>query len=173
MSSIPFDLTTIKAFVLDMDGVVSATVSPVDPSGMPMRTVNVKDGYAMQYAVKQGYTIAIISGGTSEAMRLRFEQLGVQHIYMRIKDKVAQLRELERITGIAPSAMAYIGDDIPDIEVMKLVGLPCAPADAAPEVKQVAQYISLCDGGYGVVRDVIEQTLKAVGKWGTSEGFGW
>lgn len=173
MSSIPFDLTKIKAFVLDMDGVISATVSPVDPSGMPMRTVNVKDGYAMQYAVKQGYTIAIISGGTSEAMRLRFEQLGIQHIYMRIKDKVSQLRELERLTGINASEMAYIGDDIPDVEVMRAVALPCAPADAAPEVKSVAHYISLCNGGYGVVRDVIEQTLKACGKWNTSEGFGW
>lgn len=173
MSSIPYDLKKIKAFVLDMDGVVSATVSPVDPTGMPMRTVNVKDGYAMQYAVKQGYTIAIISGGTSEAMRLRFEQLGVQYVYMRIKDKVMQLRELERITGISASEMAYIGDDIPDVGVMRIVGLPCAPADAAPEVKQAALYISLCDGGYGVVRDVIEQTLKAVGKWGMSEGFGW
>lgn len=173
MSSIPHDLTQIKAFVLDMDGVISATVSPIDASGMPMRTVNVKDGYAMQYAVKQGYTIAIISGGESSAMRLRFEQLGVQHVYMRIKDKAHKLRELEQITGIPASQMAYIGDDIPDIEVMRLVGLPCCPADAAPEVKSVARYISLCDGGYGVVRDLIEQTLKANSKWGTSEGFGW
>ncbi len=173
MSSIPHDLTQIRAFVLDMDGVVSATVSPVDVSGMPMRTVNVKDGYAMQYAVKQGYTIAIISGGESQPMRQRFEQLGVQHIYMRIKDKAGKLRELETLTGIPTWQMAYIGDDIPDIEVMRLVGLPCAPADAAPEVKAVAKYISLCDGGYGVVRDLIEQTLKACGRWGTSEGFGW
>lgn len=173
MSSIPYDLKQIRAFVLDMDGVISATVSPIDASGMPMRTVNVKDGYAMQYAVKQGYTLAIISGGESEAMRLRFRQLGVQHVYMRIKDKANQLRELEQLTGIPASQMAYIGDDIPDIEVMRLVGLPCCPADAAPEVKSIAQYISLCDGGYGVVRDLIEQTLKANDKWGTSEGFGW
>lgn len=173
MSSIPFDLTKIKAFVLDMDGVVSATVSPVDVSGMPMRTVNVKDGYAMQYAVKQGYLLAVISGGESQAMRMRFEQLGVQHIYMRAKDKVGKLRELESLSGIKACEMAYIGDDIPDIDVMRLVALPCAPADAAPEVKQVARYISLCDGGYGVVRDIIEQTMKAQGKWGMSEGFGW
>lgn len=173
MSSIPFDLTKIKAFVLDMDGVVSATVSPVDVSGMPMRTVNVKDGYAMQYAVKQGYLLAVISGGESQAMRMRFEQLGVQHIYMRAKDKVGKLRELESLSGIKACEMAYIGDDLPDIDVMRLVALPCAPADAAPEVKQVARYISLCDGGYGVVRDIIEQTMKAQGKWGMSEGFGW
>lgn len=173
MSSIPFDLKKIKAFVLDMDGVVSATVSPVDPSGMPMRTVNVKDGYAMQYAIKQGFQIAIISGGESLAMRYRFEHLGVQNIFMRVKDKEAKLRELEALIGISASEMVYIGDDIPDVCVMRLVGLPVAPADAAPEVKRVARYISLCDGGYGVVRDVIEQTMKAQGKWGDSEGFGW
>ncbi len=173
MSSIPFDLSTIKAFVLDMDGVVSATVSPVDPSGMPMRTVNVKDGYAMQYAVKQGFTLAIISGGESLAMRYRFESLGVQHIFMRVKDKSAKLDELVALTGIKAEEMAYIGDDIPDISIMKRVGLPVAPADATAEVKAVARYISLCDGGYGVVRDLIEQTMKAQNKWGDSEGFGW
>ncbi|KGN82289.1 MULTISPECIES: HAD family hydrolase [unclassified Porphyromonas] len=173
MSSIPFDLKKVKAFVLDMDGVVSATVSPVDISGMPMRTVNVKDGYAMQYAVKRGYTIAVISGGQSDAMRMRFEQLGVQYIYMRAKDKVEKLEELEQLSGITRQQMVYIGDDIPDIEIMRLVALPCAPADAAPEVKQVARYISLCDGGYGVVRDVIEQTLKANDQWDLGEGFGW
>lgn len=173
MSSIPHDLRDIHAFVLDMDGVVSATVSPVDASGMPMRTVNVKDGYAMQYAVKRGYTIAIISGGESVPMRQRFEQLGVQYIYMRIKDKVAKLSELSAETGIPASQMVYIGDDIPDIGVMRQVGLPCCPADAVSEVKEVARYISLANGGYGVVRDVIEQTLKASGHWDASEGFGW
>ncbi len=173
MSSIPFDLRQIRAFVLDMDGVVSATVSPVDPSGMPMRTVNVKDGYAMQYAVKQGFTLAVISGGESLAMRYRFENLGVQHIYMRAKDKVARLEELIEATGIPAEAMAYIGDDVPDVPVMRRVGLAVAPADAVPEVKAVAHYISPYDGGYGVVRDLIEQTMKAQGVWGDSEGFGW
>ncbi len=173
MSSIPFDLRQIRAFVLDMDGVVSATVSPVDPSGMPMRTVNVKDGYAMQYAVKQGFMLAVISGGESLAMRYRFENLGVQHIYMRAKDKVARLEELIEATGIPAEAMAYIGDDVPDVPVMRRVGLAVAPADAVPEVKAVAHYISPYDGGYGVVRDLIEQTMKAQGVWGDSEGFGW
>ncbi|MDY3091071.1 MAG: HAD hydrolase family protein [Porphyromonas sp.] len=173
MSSIPFDLRQIRAFVLDMDGVVSATVSPVDPSGMPMRTVNVKDGYAMQYAVKQGFMLAVISGGESLAMRYRFENLGVQHIYMRAKDKVARLEELIEATGIPAEAMAYIGDDVPDVPVMRRVGLAVAPADAVPEVKAVAHYISPYDGGYGVVRDLIEQTMKAQDCWGDSEGFGW
>ncbi len=173
MSSIPFDLKKIKVFVLDMDGVVSATVSPVDANGMPMRTVNVKDGYAMQYAVKQGYTLAVISGGESTAMRLRFEQLGVQHIYMRAKDKLAKLKELEELTGLSRNEMVYIGDDLPDVEIMTEVALPVAPNDAVPEAKEAAKYISPRDGGYGVVRDVIEQTLKANGKWSVGEGFGW
>ncbi len=173
MSSIPFDLKKIKVFVLDMDGVVSATVSPVDANGMPMRTVNVKDGYAMQYAVKQGYTLAVISGGESAAMRLRFEQLGVQHIYMRAKDKLAKLKELEDLTGLSRDEMVYIGDDLPDVEIMQEVALPVAPKDAVPEAKEAAKYISHCEGGYGVVRDVIEQTLKANGKWSVGEGFGW
>ncbi len=173
MSSIPFDLKKIKVFVLDMDGVVSATVSPVDANGMPMRTVNVKDGYAMQYAVKQGYVLAVISGGESAAMRLRFEQLGVQHIYMRAKDKLAKLKELEELTGLSRNEMVYIGDDLPDVEIMQEVALPVAPNDAVPEAKEAAKYISSRDGGYGVVRDVIEQTLKANGKWSVGEGFGW
>lgn len=173
MSSIPFDLTKIKAFVLDMDGVISANVSPIGQDGMPMRTVNVKDGYAMQYAVKQGYIISIISGGASEAMEQRFRQLGAAHVYMRISDKAAQLEVLCRESGLKPEEIAYIGDDIPDITIMKLVALPCAPADAAPEVKSVAKYISLCNGGYGVVRDVIEQTLRANDCWSLSVGFGW
>lgn len=173
MSSIPYDLREIRAFVLDMDGVVSASVSPVTESGAPMRTVNVKDGYAMQYAVKQGYLIAVISGGESEAMRLRFRSLGVQHIYMRIKDKEACLSELEQESGIPRSAMVYIGDDLPDVPIMRQVALPCAPKDAAPEAKAAAKYVSPCDGGYGVVRDVIEQTLRASGLWGIGEGFGW
>ena len=121
MSSIPFDLSKIRAFVLDMDGVVSATVSPIGPDGMPMRTVNVKDGYAMQFAVKQGYTLAVISGGASEAMTQRFHQLGAKHVYMRVSDKAAQLDILCQEAGITPDQIAYIGDDIPDIPIMKLV----------------------------------------------------
>jgi probable hydrolase len=140
---------------------------------MPMRTVNVKDGYAMQYAVKQGYTLAVISGGASEAMTERFRNLGAKYIYMRISDKARQLELLCEESGLRPEEIAYIGDDIPDIPVMRLVALPCAPADAAPEVKSIAKYISLYNGGYGVVRDVIEQTLKANGCWSLSEGFGW
>ncbi len=173
MSSIPFDLKKIKVFIFDMDGVISATVSPVDANGMPMRTVNVKDGYAMQHARKKGFPIAIISGGESKPMSLRFEQLGIKHIYMREKDKLARLSKLEQLTGYSRQEMAYIGDDMPDIEIMQAVGLSVAPKDAAQEVKDIASYISNKEGGYGVVRDLIEQTLKAHQCWDTGEGFGW
>ncbi len=173
MSSIPYDLSKIKAFIFDMDGVISATVSPVDINGLPMRTVNVKDGYAMQYAIKQGFPIAIISGGESEAMTMRFQNLGIKHIYMKIKNKIEYLAKFEAETGIDRSEMIYVGDDVPDMEIMEAVALPCAPRDAVAEVRGIAKYISNRDGGYGVVRDVIEQTLKSHGKWSTGEGFGW
>lgn len=165
MSSIPFDLKQIRAFVLDIDGVISSAISPLDPWGNPMRTANIKDGYAMQLAIQKGYLIAIISGGDSPSMRQRLERLGIQHIYMKVKDKGLQLQELSHLVQIPPSAMAYIGDDMPDLTAMRQVALPCAPADAANEVKQHARYVSLFKGGEGVVRDVIEQTLKAVGAW--------
>lgn len=173
MSNIPHDLCSIKAFVLDMDGVISSTISPIDKDGMPMRTVNVKDGYAMQYAIKAGFVICVISGGFSQAMKHRFEQLGVQYVYMNIKDKKKQLYEFAKSSGIDTSQMAYIGDDMPDICVMNEVGLPCAPNDAVSEVKSISKYISIYNGGHGVVRDVIEQTLKAQRKWSKGEGFGW
>lgn len=173
MSNIPYDLKGIKCFVLDMDGVISATVSPVAETGFPMRTVNVKDGYAMQYAVKQGYILAVISGGDSQPMRSRFEQLGVQYIYMKIKDKKKQLEILEEASGISRQEMAYIGDDVPDLEIMQAVALSVAPSDAVSEIREAATYVSHYAGGYGVVRDLIEQTLKAQGKWALSEGFGW
>ena len=148
MSSIPFDLSKIRAFVLDMDGVVSATVSPIGPDGMPMRTVNVKDGYAMQYAVKQGYTLAVISGGASEAMTQRFHQLGAKHVYMRVSDKAAQARISSAKKRVLHPTRSPISAMIsPTSPVMKLVALPCAPADAAPEVKSIATYISLCEWG--------------------------
>lgn len=173
MSNIPYDLKTIKAFVLDMDGVISSTISPIDKDGMPMRTVNVKDGYAMQYAIKVGFVICVISGGVSQAMKYRFDQLGVQYVYMSIKDKKKQLYEFSQLANISLDEMVYIGDDIPDLCVMKEVGLPCAPNDAVSEVKSVAKYVSLYNGGHGVVRDVIEQTIKAQKKWSQGEGFGW
>lgn len=173
MSSINYDLTKIKAFVFDVDGVLSADVLFISPEGDPMRTVNIKDGYAMQLAVKKGYHIAIITGGNTEAVRIRFSRLGIEHIYMQAAIKMVNFVDFMQKTGLKPEEVMYAGDDIPDYEVMKVVGLPVAPQDAAPEIKAIAKYISPRKGGDGVARDVIEQTLKAQNHWMGDEAFGW
>jgi 3-deoxy-D-manno-octulosonate 8-phosphate phosphatase (KDO 8-P phosphatase) len=173
MSSINYDLNKIKAFVFDVDGVLSCDVIPLHPNGDPMRTVNIKDGYALQLAVKKGYQVAIITGGYTEAVRIRFSRLGITHIYMKSAVKLKDYQDFLEKTGLQPEEVMYAGDDIPDYEVMKLVGLPVAPADAAPEIKRIAKYISHKNGGHGVARDVIEQTMKAQGNWMGDEAFGW
>jgi len=173
MSSINFDLKKIKAFVFDVDGVLSCDIIPLHPNGDPMRTVNIKDGYAMQLAVKKGYPIGIITGGYTEAVQIRFSRLGIQHIYMRSAVKKNDFADFLEKTGLSPEEIIYVGDDIPDYEVMQMVGLPVAPADAAPEIKEVAKYISPRRGGEGLARDVIEQTMKAQGTWMCDEAFGW
>lgn len=173
MSSINYDLCKIKAFVFDVDGVLSSEVIPLSSEGDPMRTVNIKDGYALQLAVKKGYQVAIITGGYTEAVRVRFSRLGIAHIYMRSAIKINDYNDFIAKTGLNAEEVMFAGDDIPDYEVMKLVGLPVAPADAVPEIKQIAKYISLKKGGEGVARDVIEQTMKAQGTWMSQEAFGW
>ena len=172
MSSINYDLRKIKAFVFDVDGVLSCDVIPLHPNGDPMRTVNIKDGYALQL-VKKGYEVAIITGGYTEAVQIRFSRLGIQHIYMRSAVKVHDFKDFMEKTGLSPEQIMYAGDDIPDYEVMTRVGLPVAPADAAPEIKEIAKYISSRRGGEGVARDVIEQTMRAQGHWFGEEAFGW
>ena len=173
MSSINYDLRKIKAFVFDVDGVLSCDVIPLHPNGDPMRTVNIKDGYALQLAVNKGYEVAIITGGYTEAVQIRFSRLGIQHIYMRSAVKVHDFKDFMEKTGLSPEHIMYAGDDIPDYEVMTRVGLPVAPADAAPEIKEIAKYISSRRGGEGVARDVIEQTMRAQGHWFGEEAFGW
>ena len=173
MSSINYDLTRIKAFVFDVDGVLSREVIPLSPDGDPMRTVNIKDGYALQLAVKKGYHVAIITGAYTEAVRIRFSRLGITHIYLKSAIKIRDYQDFLSKTGVQPEEVMYAGDDIPDYEVMQLAGLPVAPADAAPEIKQIAKYISSRKGGEGVARDVIEQTLKAQGHWMGQEAVGW
>jgi 3-deoxy-D-manno-octulosonate 8-phosphate phosphatase (KDO 8-P phosphatase) len=173
MSSINYDLKKIKAFVFDVDGVLSKDVIPLHPNGEPMRTANTKDGYALQLAVKKGYEVAIITGGYTDSVRIRYEGLGIKHIYMKCAIKTEAFADFLGKTGLSPEEIIYVGDDIPDYEVMNLVGLPVAPADAVPEIKQIAKYISSRNGGEGVARDVIEQTMKVHGNWMGKEAFGW
>ena len=173
MSSINYDLRKIRGFIFDVDGVLSKDVIPLHPNGDPMRTVNIKDGYALQLAVKKGYQVAIITGGYTDSVKMRFERLGVKYIYMRSSVKMKDYTDFMNRTGLKPEEVLYAGDDIPDYEVMKLFGLPVAPADAASEIKDISLYISSKNGGEGIARDVIEQTMKTQGTWLTGEAFGW
>lgn len=173
MSTINYDLSKIKAFIFDVDGVLSPNSIPLSLTGEPMRMVNIKDGYAINLAVKHGYSVAIITGADTENIRLRFSRLGVKDIYMKSRVKIIDFNDYMQKTGFKPEEILYSGDDLPDYHVMEAVGLAVAPADAAPEIKGVAQYISHCKGGDGVARDVIEQVMKAQGKWMGDEAFGW
>ena len=173
MSRINYDLSKIKAFIFDIDGVLSTEVMVTHPNGEPMRTVNVKDGYAMQLAIKQGYIIAILSGCRIESVRRRFNALGVSYIYLASEIKINDFNDFVKKTKLNCDEILYMGDDIPDYEVMTRAGLPCSPADAVPEIKQISKYISPYQGGRGCVRDVIEQVMKAQDTWMKGNVFGW
>jgi 3-deoxy-D-manno-octulosonate 8-phosphate phosphatase (KDO 8-P phosphatase) len=173
MSNINYDLSLIKGFVFDVDGVLSPDSIPLHPSGEPMRVINTKDGYAMQLAVKQGFQLCIITGGDTQAVQKRFHSLGFQYVYLKARHKISEFYDYLSKTGLKPEEICYVGDDLPDYEVMKVVGLPACPADAAPEIKAIAKYISHKNGGQGVGRDLIEQVLKAQDKWMKDDAFGW
>jgi len=158
-------LKNIKAFIFDVDGVFTDGKIYLEPGGDFVRAVDMKDGYAVNYAIKQGYIIGIISGGFSEAVRKRFQYLNVTDIYLNSRDKKSDFEDFYFKYGLKPEEILYMGDDIPDYEVMKICGLATCPADAVEEIKSIASYISTFPGGYGCVRDVIEQVLKLQGKW--------
>ncbi len=171
---INYDLTKIKALCFDVDGVLSAETVPVGEDGNPMRTANIKDGYALQLAVKLGYHVAIISGAKLEAVRRRYEGLGIPDVHIGCSIKLTIYEQFRAKYGLDHSEILYMGDDIPDLEVMHLCGCPCCPADAAPEVRQAAIYVSHQRGGRGCGRDVIEQVMRAQGKWMADKtAFGW
>jgi 3-deoxy-D-manno-octulosonate 8-phosphate phosphatase (KDO 8-P phosphatase) len=171
---INYDLTKIRAIVFDVDGVLSAETITLSSEGEPLRTVNIKDGYAIQLAVKLGLRIVIMTGANTQAVRRRYEGLGVEDIYTGCAVKVKTYEELLAKYGLADDEVMYMGDDIPDVEVMRRVGCPVCPADACQEVKALSCYVSQLRGGYGCGRDVIEQTLRAQGKWVLDEtAFGW
>ncbi|MCC8146006.1 MAG: HAD hydrolase family protein [Bacteroidales bacterium] len=173
MSNINYDLTKIKGFIFDVDGVLSSDCSPLHPNGEPLRIINTKDGYAMQLAAKLGYELGIITGGDTIAVKKRFESLGFRYVYLKAKHKINEFHDFLEKTGLHPEEICYVGDDIPDYEIMEIVGLPACPADAVPEIKAISKYISHKKGGDGVGRDVIEQVLKAQDKWMKSDAFGW
>jgi len=172
---IPYNLKRIKAIALDVDGVLSPSTIPLlGTNGIPARMANIKDGYAIQLAVRSGLRFAIISGARNLAVEARYEGLGVEDIYMGSAMKIDVFNAWLKERDLQPEDVLYMGDDIPDLQVMAACGCPCAPADAAPEVQAAALYVSPKDGGHGCVRDVVEQVLKAQGKWlATDKAFGW
>ncbi|MEP7265606.1 MAG: HAD-IIIA family hydrolase [Bacteroidota bacterium] len=158
-------LNTIKCFVFDVDGVLTNGQLLVTHEGQQLRIMNIKDGYALQLAVKEGYHIFIISGASSEGVIKRLNGLGIKDVFTGVPDKKAKLNELMEKHLLTPEQVLYMGDDMPDIEVMKLCGIACCPADAVQQVKKISIYVSEKKGGEGCARDVIEQVLALHGKW--------
>lgn len=158
-------LNDITTFIFDVDGVLTDSSVVVTTQGEMLRTMNIRDGYAMKAAVESGYHVCIISGGSNEGVRSRLRALGITDIHLAAPDKVATFKEYLDIYQIDPKQVLYMGDDIPDYYVMQRVGLPTCPQDAAPEIKSISKYISHVPGGKGAVRDVIEQVMKVQGKW--------
>lgn len=171
---INYDLNKIKAIIFDIDGVLSAETITLSPEGEPLRTVNIKDGYAIQLAVKLGLRIAIMTGAKTQAVRRRYEGLGVEDVYIGCSVKIKTYEEFLQKYGLADEEVMFMGDDIPDLEVMRRVGCPVCPKDACPEILEESRYVSHLRGGYGCGRDVIEQTLRAQDKWQmNATAFGW
>lgn len=171
---IDYDLKKIKAVVFDVDGVLSESTITLHPDGEPMRTVNIKDGYAIQLAVKQGLHVAIMTGADVKSIRMRYEALGVKDIYTGCSVKITTYDNFMNEYSLRDDEVIFVGDDIPDYEVMIRCGCPCCPADACPDIKAISRYISSAAGGRGVGRDILEQVLRSQGKWlADKKAFGW
>lgn len=155
----------IKTFVFDVDGVLTDGTLLILNDGQMARQMSIKDGYALQLAVKKGYRVVIISGGTSDAVKERLQKLGVTDCFLKIDNKKETLVEYVAQNQLNWPEILFMGDDIPDYIPMQLTGLPCCPADAVAEIKQISHYISPMEGGKGCVRDVIEKVLKLNNHW--------
>jgi len=173
MSNFKEKLSEVKAFVFDIDGVLSLQTINLNSFGVPGRTVNLRDGYALQLAVKKGYHIAVISGSRSKDYLKRLKILGISDVYLNSRKKIEQYSSFLKKYGLDKAQVLYMGDDIPDFEVMKQAGIPVCPADADSEIKQIAVYISDKKGGEGCVRDIIEQVLRLHNNWMDSDAFSW
>ena len=166
-------LHEIKAFVFDYDGVISDGNIWSANDTIIVRSGNVKDGYAMQYALRKGYLIAILSGGSGDSIRSRMKMLGVEDVYLGSHRKKEIFEDFLKDKQLLPEQVLYVGDDIPDYDVMRLAGVSACPADAAEEIKAGADYISHKNGGCGCVRDVIEQVLRLQGQWFHEDAKAW
>ena len=173
MSNYKERLHKIKAFVFDVDGVLSSSLMNMTEDGTPIRTANVKDGYALQYAMKSGYIVAVITGADTTMVRNRCKIFEIENLYCKSANKLTDYKHFKQKPNLTDSEIVYMGDDLPDIPVLRQAGVSCCPADAAHEVKEVVDYISHINGGCGCVRDIIEQTMRAQDKWMTGEVFVW
>ena len=166
-------LRNINTFIFDYDGVLTdGSILTLD-DGEAYRITNVKDGYALQLAVKKGYRVAVISGARADCMVHRLKALQIKDIYLGVEHKIRVFEQYLKDNNIEPSSVLFMGDDIPDYEVMMKAGVAACPADAAEEIKAVSDYISHVNGGKGCVRDVIEQVLKVQGKWMNDDAYHW
>jgi 3-deoxy-D-manno-octulosonate 8-phosphate phosphatase (KDO 8-P phosphatase) len=166
-------LKEITTLVFDVDGVLTDGSVFVTEDGLQSRAFNIKDGYALQLAVKCGYNIATVSGSRSKSQLHRLNGLGVTDVYMGVHTKITRLKIYLEEKSISPENVLYMGDDIPDLEVMEYIGLPVCPADAVEEIKAISKYVSPYTGGKGCARDVIEKVLKIQNKWMTEEAYSW
>jgi 3-deoxy-D-manno-octulosonate 8-phosphate phosphatase (KDO 8-P phosphatase) len=173
MSNYKEKLTPITTFIFDYDGVLTDGKVLVINQNEQLRSSNVKDGYALQYAIKKGYRICIISGGKSDSMTQRMNSLGITDVFWGVERKIEVYNTYLKNNNLDKSQVLYMGDDIPDYEVMMNVGVACCPADAAIEIKSVADYISDAKGGDGCVRDIIEQVLRLHDNWFHKDAFHW
>ena len=158
-------LKKIKAFILDVDGVLTNGSLYVFPDGKLIRKMNARDGYVLKLAIKQGYKVAIITGGRENEIKERLEKLGVEEVFLSSHNKLPILKRFLKKHNLKKEDAMYMGDDIPDLEILNYVGFSCCPNDAASDVKSICDYISKKKGGEGCVRDIIEQTLRVTEKW--------
>ncbi len=173
MNNFKEELGKVRGFVFDVDGVLSNSRIYLHPEHHLMRTMNIKDGYAIQYSIRKGYPVGIITGGNSKAVETRFRNLGVTDIYLQSKNKQQHLADFLSKYDLKAENILYMGDDLPDYLVMKEVGFPTCPSDAVEEIKAISIYISDKPGGEGCVRDVIEQVLRLQGRWMGPDAFTW
>jgi len=164
-------LKNAEALFFDIDGVLSSSQVNISEKGELLRTTSVKDGYILKYALKKGLIICIISGGINESVKLRFEGLGIKDVIIGCTDKIKEFEKLARKYNLNTENIIYMGDDIPDYPTMLKSGIPCCPADAADEIKEISIYISSKKGGEGCVRDITEQVLRAKGLWMDNDAF--
>ena len=166
-------LSKIKLFAFDYDGVFTNGTVYLMPDGSMARTASARDGFAVQWAVKQGLQLAVISGGKEEPVRWRMEGLGVKEVHLGAADKLEAVTELAQRLDIGLDEVAYMGDDMPDIKALQAVGLSCCPHDAVPEVREVVDWVLPEGGGQGCVRNLIEQAMKLRGLWSNDDGHRW